>query len=176
MQDIENAIHTITVKAAEEADKFIFEVIKPYCDYVSKREITKKDLELALTQYFSKEPCETTTNNDEPIYINYPIITCNDVISIDDVIEWLKAKDIIKMNWQEEKARKELQALPPVEPSRKGRWIENDDWDGDVYYECSVCKEAFCMMDGTPVENMYYYCPHCGAAMAGEIERRDCDL
>lgn len=113
MQDIANAIDTITVKAAEEADRFIFEVIKPYCDYVSKREITKKDLELALTQYFSKDPC------------------------------------------------------------RNGHWIENDGWDGDVYYECSVCKEAFCMMDGTPVENMYYYCPHCGAAMAGEIERRE---
>ena len=31
------------------------------------------------------------------------------LISIDEVIEWLKEKDIIKMSWQEENARKELQ-------------------------------------------------------------------
>ena len=34
---------------------------------------------------------------------------CDDVVSIEAVIEWLKEKDFIKMNWQEKNARKELQ-------------------------------------------------------------------
>ena len=77
--------------------------------------------------------------------------------------------------WERDLALKQLKELGYRlgEKGHTGCWIENDGWDGDVYYECSVCKEAFCMMDGTPIDNMYYYCPHCGAAMAGEIERRE---
>lgn len=48
---------------------------------------------------------------------------------------------------------------------RKGKWIEKDDGWGDVYYECSCCKEAFMLIDGTPTGNNYYYCPNCGAKM-----------
>lgn len=46
-----------------------------------------------------------------------------------------------------------------------GVWIECDDgWDG-VYYECSNCGEAFTLLDGTPADNLYNYCPTCGADM-----------
>ena len=48
---------------------------------------------------------------------------------------------------------------------KSGKWIERDGWDGDVYYECSVCEEPFCLIDGTPTDNMYNYCPNCGAKM-----------
>lgn len=56
-----------------------------------------------------------------------------------------------------------------AEPERKkGKWIEQDDsWDG-VYYECSVCKEAYTLIDGTPSDNNYNFCPNCGADMRGE--------
>ena len=59
--------------------------------------------------------------------------------------------------------------FPSVEPERKkGKWIEQDDsWDG-VYYECSVCKEAYTLIDGTPSDNNYNFCPNCGADMRGE--------
>ena len=51
---------------------------------------------------------------------------------------------------------------------KKGKWIEQDDgWDG-VYYECSECKEAFTLIDGTPTDNLYNFCPNCGADMRGE--------
>ena len=43
-------------------------------------------------------------------------MTNNDMISLEAVIEWLKVKDIIKLSSQEEMARKELKALPPVKP------------------------------------------------------------
>ena len=42
---------------------------------------------------------------------------CEDAISIESVIEWLKDKDIIKMKNQEENARRELGELPSAPPS-----------------------------------------------------------
>ena len=62
-----------------------------------------------------------------------------------------------------------IKRAPTIEPERKkGKWIEQDDgWDG-VYYECSVCKEAFTLIDGTPSDNLYNYCPNCGAYMKCE--------
>lgn len=57
-----------------------------------------------------------------------------------------------------------LQDMPTAEP-RPGKWIEKgDDWEG-VYYECSCCKEAFTLIDGTPTDNLYNYCPNCGTKM-----------
>ena len=42
---------------------------------------------------------------------------CEDVISRESVIEWLKDKDIIKTKNQEENARRELGELPSIPPS-----------------------------------------------------------
>lgn len=56
--------------------------------------------------------------------------------------------------------------LPSAE--KTGKWIEHeDDWLGD-FYECSVCGEAFMLIDGTPADNLYNYCPNCGARMVRE--------
>ena len=41
---------------------------------------------------------------------------CEDCVSIDAVIDWLKSKDIIKMSNQEENARKELNELFFIQP------------------------------------------------------------
>ena len=51
-----------------------------------------------------------------------------------------------------------------VQP-RNGKWIEYDDGWANIYYECSVCKEPFVLIDGTPADNLYNFCPHCGADM-----------
>ena len=32
-------------------------------------------------------------------------------------------------------------------------------------YRCSNCKEEFVLIDGSPKENGYEYCPHCGCKM-----------
>lgn len=59
-----------------------------------------------------------------------------------------------------------IENLPSVQPEQKiGRWIEREDMNGDVYYECAACKEAFTLIEGTPKDNEYYYCPCCGAKM-----------
>ena len=57
--------------------------------------------------------------------------------------------------------------LPSAEePERKkGKWIEQDDGWGGTYYECSCCGEAFVLIDGTPADNLYNFCPSCGARL-----------
>ena len=55
---ISSIVETVATKVTEDTEKFIFETIKPYCEEITKREISKKDLKKALTQYFSKEPCD----------------------------------------------------------------------------------------------------------------------
>ena len=62
-----------------------------------------------------------------------------------------------------------LSKVPSVEaePVRHGRWKTCEGWDGDEYYECSECGDAFTLIDGTPQDNDYLYCPHCGARMDG---------
>lgn len=52
----------------------------------------------------------------------------------------------------------------------QGEWIEREDWNGDNYYDCSVCGESFVLYDGTPSMNLYHYCPNCGADMRGGKE------
>ena len=49
-----------------------------------------------------------------------------------------------------------------------GKWVERYDFDNDFYYDCSACGESFCLIEGTPEENFYSYCPNCGARMDGE--------
>ena len=45
-------------------------------------------------------------------------------------------------------------------------WEEiEDDWNMETIYKCSACKEEFVTIDGTPAENLWNYCPHCGAKM-----------
>ena len=57
-----------------------------------------------------------------------------------------------------------------IEERKNGKWLEQDDgWDG-IYYECSCCKDAFTLIDGNPSENLYNYCPNCGARMVQEGE------
>lgn len=51
---------------------------------------------------------------------------------------------------------------------RHGRWETVEDWDGDEHYMCSECKAEYVLIDGTPRDNEYLFCPNCGARMDGE--------
>lgn len=42
------------MKAMENENDFIFQTIRPYCENVIEKRISKKELELALLQYFNK--------------------------------------------------------------------------------------------------------------------------
>lgn len=59
--------------------------------------------------------------------------------------------------------------IEPESPRPVGEWdvIDGEDWNEDVIYKCSICKEEFVTIDGTPAENLWNYCPNCGAKMEG---------
>ena len=60
-----------------------------------------------------------------------------------------------------------IEDMPAVEanPVVHAHWIEQEDGNLDTYYTCSSCKEDFDLIAGTPSENLYNYCPNCGAQM-----------
>ncbi len=61
---------------------------------------------------------------------------------------------------------KGIKDIVPVTPQPKmGRWVEEDMFDGDVAYRCTNCNEVFSLIDGTPKDNEYNYCPNCGCKM-----------
>ena len=50
-----------------------------------------------------------------------------------------------------------------VRPVVHARWIERGYGDGDAYYECSHCGEAWTLVAGTPDDNNMAFCNRCGA-------------
>ena len=54
-----------------------------------------------------------------------------------------------------------------------GRWIADTNGaytDNEDTWECSVCHEPFTLICGTPKDNLYNYCPKCGARLIGESD------
>ena len=49
-----------------------------------------------------------------------------------------------------------------VAPVRRGQWGKHGS-----KWQCTGCK-VLMSIDGTPQENLLYYCPNCGAYMMGE--------
>ena len=46
-----------------------------------------------------------------------------------------------------------------------GKWMEIEDYNGDIHYQCDQCGNEFILIDGTPKDNNYHFCPNCGARM-----------
>lgn len=57
-----------------------------------------------------------------------------------------------------------IKCIPAVDvaPVRHGRWEKHGS-----KWQCTGCK-VLMSIDGTPQENLLYYCPNCGAYMMGE--------
>ena len=68
-----------------------------------------------------------------------------------------------------------LKKAPTIEakPVVHGHWIEQEDGNLDTYYTCSSCKEDFDLIAGTPCENLYNYCPSCGAKMDEKEDKHE---
>ena len=51
-----------------------------------------------------------------------------------------------------------------VAPVKRGRW---NGFGDDSTWACNQCGEPFILLEGTPQENRYNFCPDCGADMRG---------
>lgn len=104
---------------------------------------------------------------------------CEDAVSREAVSSWLKqyGQDVLhgKYKFSLMYIWKNLMDLPSaqptIEPRKKGKWIfcENETGEGNNTYKCSACREIQMIIDGTPKENGWAYCPHCGAKMDDEV-------
>lgn len=55
-----------------------------------------------------------------------------------------------------------------VQEVRHSKWIYDGSDIGWANYKCSSCGECFVLEAGTPQENEYNFCPHCGEKMDKE--------
>ena len=55
-----------------------------------------------------------------------------------------------------------------ADPVRHGRREDStDEWFETDVYTCSKCRESYVLVEGTPKENLWNYCPNCGCRMDG---------
>lgn len=99
---------------------------------------------------------------------------------MDDYISKTEAFDIVRFECGEwsglaKTICKRFDYLPhaDVQPVRHGQWETINGWDGDELYRCSECGAEFVLIYGTPKDNGYWFCPHCGADMRGEQDETD---
>lgn len=97
------------------------------------------------------------------------LIRESDVIKLID--EWLDnyplPRHVEKGLMSHEELLAYIAEAPTIEakPVVHAHWIEQEYGDGDTYYTCSNCEEDLVTIDGTPSENLWNYCPYCGAQM-----------
>lgn len=68
----------------------------------------------------------------------------------------------------------DFEAIPAADVAEvvHGRWEDSiDEWFGTDVYTCSKCRESYVLVEGTPKENLWHYCPNCGAKMDGGEEQ-----
>jgi transposase len=52
------------------------------------------------------------------------------------------------------------------------KWIEYEDPNWNAW-ECSKCGTVQYLESGTPLENEWFYCPHCGKHLEEEEIKND---
>ena len=67
-----------------------------------------------------------------------------------------------KIENQKEVMEVTIKALERMKPKI---WIAEAMWDGEFAWKCPSCKEYWALMDGTPQDNEYNFCPKCGQAL-----------
>ena len=91
------------------------------------------------------------------------------LIDADKVMDALYDSGIELYRSEYEEFQTKLDEIPTIEPESllpTAHWENEEDFNGDpVVWFCSTCKERLVLYDGTPEENDYDYCPHCGARM-----------
>ena len=90
---------------------------------------------------------------------------CDDAVSRQAVLDLVADYDLSMGQ-----VVKGIHALPSVTSQQKmGQWIEDTNGtytDNHDTWECSECGHAQILLEGTPIDNDYNYCPNCGAKMS----------
>ena len=60
-----------------------------------------------------------------------------------------------------------------IEKQIPKNWIAEYMGEGDFAWKCPRCKEMFILLDGTPQDNNYNYCPNCGQSMAEQLNSQN---
>ena len=59
-----------------------------------------------------------------------------------------------------------IKQIPKADTEQHAHWEQPSYFDEDNnVYQCSNCKEEFVLISGSPKDNGYEYCPHCGCKM-----------
>ena len=101
------------------------------------------------------------------------------ISELDTQIRWIEDIDAHKFpGWcGATMAMRYAMMLLKEQEAKTGKWIEQEDYNLDTYYDCSMCGNSWSTVEGTPWENGMNYCPHCGARMESIIyadgERKD---
>lgn len=65
----------------------------------------------------------------------------------------------------------EIRFMPKIDTDRHAHWEQPSYFDEENnVFQCSNCKEEFVLISGSPKENDYNYCPHCGCKMKSDEE------
>ena len=126
---------------------------------------TNEILEAMCMAISALEQMPEVTSTMQTGQFDYVKESCDDAVSRDAVIEIL---DNYGCTNKEGLLFKDIRDLPSVTVRQTGHWIEKDGYDGDVYYDCSVCGESWTTIEGTPWDNEWKFCPNCGCRMVKE--------
>lgn len=102
-------------------------------------------------------------------------------INREELVDWMKRiplKDLSDGRGlcrviMEEDFKRAIRTIPAgtiidVDPVVHGRWEDStDEMFGTDVYTCSNCRESYVLVEGTPKQNLWHYCPNCGAKMDG---------
>lgn len=102
-------------------------------------------------------------------------------IEREELVEWIKRIPLKDLSdglglcrvIMEEDFKRAIRTIPAgtlidVAPVVHGRWEDSiDEWFGTDVYTCSNCRESYVLVEGTPKQNLWHYCPNCGAKMDG---------
>ena len=145
---------------------------------IIKKEYACVDAECDIERSCSK--CELMMPSKEPILEAYKMAIsaleqqpCDDAISREDVIKLVECSGYdLQFRTDNADMCDDVRKLPSVQPSRKGHWIEGEEWCETVNgferwgndYTCSEC--------GLPLGRytLTDFCPNCGADMRGDTE------
>ena len=73
------------------------------------------------------------------------------------------------MQFEDECVQKDFTFKSLLEARKKQmpkNWLAHYLGEGESIWSCPSCENTICLMDGTPQDNNYNYCPACGQALA----------